>query len=120
MLAINVKGSTKPTRASIYFEDALSGALIKKGVRMVDRKHLEKIQKEIRMSMTDLVDEEEVVELGKVAGAKTMITGNLFTWDEGVKFQIRAIDVASSQIVFQDGSQFQPSAAFKKLLGAGH
>ena len=116
VLGVTLGNTERSSSACIYFENELSAALLKKAVRIVERKNLEEFRKEIEMSSTGIIDESQVLEIGKIAGAKSMITGNIFQIDRNVKYQLKVIDVQTSKIVFQDTRTFQPGKEFRQML----
>jgi len=116
ILGFDAGNGEKEKSSSAYFENALAEALLKKGVKVVERQKMGEIVTEINMSGTGLISPEQMVQAGRLSGAQTIITGNVYLWESAAKYQIRAIDVESSRIVFQETREFLPGET-KMLIG---
>lgn len=116
VLGITFGDTGKANTACVYFENELSAELVDKAVRVVERDNLEKIKKELQMSATSMIHEDQVLEIGKIAGAKSMITGNMFKWENGIKYQLRVFDVETSKVIFHDTETFYAGRGFDQML----
>lgn len=68
------------------------------GLRLVERNKIDDILKELGLSLTGIVDESEMVKIGKLAGAQIMVTGRAFVVDEELIITARIIGVETSRV----------------------
>jgi len=106
----------KRNSASVYFENELTTALVGVGVRVVDRDNIEAIKEEMRVGSGTMADESGAVEMGKIAGARAIITGSFFKWERGYKYQLKVTDVETSKVIVQDSSVFSGGKAFDDMV----
>jgi len=66
--------------------------------RLVERNKIADIFKELGLSLTGIVDQAEVVKIGKLVGAQIIVTGRVFTFDEESFIIARIIGVETSRI----------------------
>ncbi|RMG55900.1 MAG: hypothetical protein D6717_07275 [Gammaproteobacteria bacterium] len=69
------------------------------GWTLVERAELERLLKEIRLSLSDLVDPAHAVEAGRFLGARYMVFGSLQQLEERVRLTCRMVEVATGRIV---------------------
>lgn len=106
----------KRNSACVYLENELTAFLIDAGIRVVDRANLDAIRDEMRLGNSAMADESQAVEMGKIAGAKTIVTGTFFKWEGGYKYQLKVTDVETSKVVMQDSSVFKGGRAFDDMV----
>ncbi len=68
-------------------------------VRVVDRKHIEEIQKENKFQASGMVDEDTAIELGKLSGADIIVIGSINRVGGVFYLNIKLIDVESAEII---------------------
>ncbi len=66
--------------------------------RVVERTKLEKVLSEQKLSMTGVLDESTASEIGRMLGAKLVVTGSVIAMGEIYTINIRMINTASGEI----------------------
>jgi len=91
----------------------LAGGFAKGGlVKPVERQELEKVMKELKLSMSGLTDEDYALQAGKLLGAKYLLFGSLSKIGEQIKISCRLIETETSQIVYTESSRGMYSSLF--------
>ncbi|MDR0315274.1 MAG: CsgG/HfaB family protein [Treponema sp.] len=94
-----------------FAEEQLIFCLVQTGkYRIVERKDLDIIRREQNFQLSGDVDDATAVSIGRMAGAKTVITGTILPYGAGKYLNIRALDVETAQI------QAASSRLFKSLF----
>lgn len=92
------RGSISET--SLAFQDNLIDALVNRNrFRVVERKNLDIILKEQKLSRTNLFDRRTALKLGKLAAAQSVITGSIIEDRTGIEVVARMIDAETSEIL---------------------
>lgn len=83
-------------------EACLRGA---KGIELTDREHLADVLREQRFALTDLVDPQKAIEIGKIVSARMILTSRLHEFRiEGTRVhavvEARLVDVQTGQILW--------------------
>ena len=66
--------------------------------RLVERKRLEDLLKEHQLNLTGMVDTNQAVKVGKMAGAKIMVFGRAFTVDRDLYIVAKIVGTETSQV----------------------
>ncbi|HUF27364.1 MAG TPA: CsgG/HfaB family protein [Gemmatimonadaceae bacterium] len=76
------------------------------GIRVVERDQLQHVLEELKLHGTDQVDPETAVRVGKLLGARHMLTGG-FVIDprRDIRLVIRAVNVETSQVEYTESVQ---------------
>lgn len=112
MLAASTIWAQKPVIAVLDFEPISVRSSLARGVaeflrtelvntgeyRVVERTKLEKVLSEQKLGMTGMVDESTASEIGKMLGAKLVVTGSVIAMGEIYTINIRMINTASGEI----------------------
>ncbi len=69
------------------------------GVRVVERAQLQQILQEQNLSHEGRVDSTSLVQIGKLIGARYMVTGTLYDMHGNLRIDTRVFDVETSQIL---------------------
>ena len=89
---------------SDWLADSLGAALQSSGeLRVVERRELLKILQEQKLGSSALASKEGRLELGKIAGAQTMIFGNFAAVGDVLQISARIVDVESG-VIFKSSS----------------
>ncbi|TAL27309.1 MAG: hypothetical protein EPN94_01785 [Nitrospirae bacterium] len=87
-------------------------ALVKEGrFDVIERMLLKKILEEQRLGASGIVDENSVAKLGKILGAKIVITGSVMKFQNVMEVNARIIEVESSSIIAAEN--VKSTSAFK-------
>jgi pentose-5-phosphate-3-epimerase len=66
---------------------------------MVERKDLQAILDELKLQMTGAVSEKDAVKVGKLAGAKMIVTGSLYGNAENYELFLKLLRVESGEVL---------------------
>ena len=92
-------------------------ALVKEGrFDVIERRLLEKVLEEQKMHASGLVDESSASKLGKVLGAKVVITGSVMQFQNLMEVNARIIEVESSSIVAAENVKSTSAAKLEDLV----
>jgi hypothetical protein len=79
--------------------DALAALLTEsKGIRLVDRTSMAKTLQEHALNLTGLVEADKAVQIGKVVGAKILVTGKVFTLGKSTYVTAKIIGTETSLV----------------------
>lgn len=67
-------------------------------IRFVERDKLQRAMMELRLSQTGLIEPETATQLGRLTGARYLISGRLMRVDEGFLVTVRIIDSETSEV----------------------
>lgn len=92
-------------------------ALVKEGrFDVIERRLLEKVLSEQKLGATGLVDEQSASRLGKMLGAKVVITGSLMKFQNVIEANSRIIDVESGAVVAAEIVRSTSTAKLEDLV----
>lgn len=82
------------------FADAILGELSRsRQIRIVEREYLEKIMQEWALQQSGAVDENTVVEIGKLLGAQIFVFGSVAKYEDTFIARVRAVSVERGDIL---------------------
>jgi Tfp pilus assembly protein PilV len=84
--------------------DDITSAFIQKGIRLVDRQNAALVQAEQKFQSGGNVSEQEMVSIGKAAGANTLVTVSVVPQGRKQRLQIRVIDIERGIPLMQTSS----------------
>ncbi len=67
--------------------------------KIVERKDMQKILKELELQNTGLVQDESAVKAGKLIGAKMIITGKLYTKTSNYEIFLKLLRVETGEVL---------------------
>jgi TolB-like protein len=83
-----------------YFTEQMTFSLARnKTFKIVERKDMQKILKELELSYTGLVKDESAVKAGKLIGAKMIITGNLYEKTGNYEIFLKLLRVETGEVL---------------------
>jgi TolB-like protein/TolA-binding protein len=92
-------------------------ALVKEGrFDVIERRLLEKVLEEQRIGISGLVDENSASKLGKVLGAKIVITGSVMQFQNVMEVNARIIEVESSSIIAAENVKSTSAVKLEDLV----
>ncbi|MGD9782888.1 MAG: FlgO family outer membrane protein [Kiritimatiellia bacterium] len=95
--AANVREADTVRRA---LADGLINALAQRGdVRVVERERIAEALQDLRMSSEGLIDQATALQLGKMTGARVIVTGNILQLDDELVITARLINTETSELV---------------------
>lgn len=91
---------SEPSPLGDIIHDQLLDSFIEQGrFKLVERKKIEAILRELKLSNTDLVNPDEAVKLGKIVAAQTMLAGTVIETPDSVEIIGRLIDTETATIL---------------------
>ena len=95
--AANVREADTVRRA---LADGLINALAQReDVRVVERERIAEALQDLRMSSEGLIDQATALQLGKMTGARVIVTGNILQVDDELVITARLINTETSELV---------------------
>jgi len=94
-----------------YLEKAIPEILItdlslSKEIKIVERTRLEEILKEMQLTLSGAVDQERIVEVGKIAGAKAILLGSIIKAGETFRIDSRLIDASTGEVILAEKKEW--------------
>ena len=92
-------------------------ALVKEGrFDVIERRLLEKILQEQKLGMSGIITEDSAVELGKLLGAKIIISGSVMRFQKIIEVNSRIIDVESASIIAAESVKSTTTTRLEDLV----
>src|SRR3989337_251603 len=92
-------------------------ALVKEGrFDVIERRLLEKILQEQKLGVSGVVDSESIARLGKVLGAKIVVTGSVMKLREFVEVNARLINVENASIIAAEKVKSASTSRLEELV----
>ncbi len=92
-------------------------ALVKEGrFAVIERRLLNKVLEEQKIGVSGIVDADSASKLGKVLGAKVVITGSVLQYQNIIEVNARIIDVESSSIMAAESAKSTSTVALEDLV----
>lgn len=96
----NLTGNENNDWIGVGFSETMSAGLSQfKKISVVERANIKSVLKEIELSLTGLVDDNNAIEAGKLVGAEYLILGSYQLLNNSIRVSYRTIDVNSGIIV---------------------
>ncbi|MDH3328017.1 MAG: CsgG/HfaB family protein [Desulfobulbaceae bacterium] len=86
-------------QGEIIHDQLLDSFIEQARFKIVERKKIESILRELKLSSTDLVDPDEAAKLGKIVAAQSMLAGTVIEAPDSVEIIGRLIDTETSTIL---------------------
>jgi TolB-like protein/TolA-binding protein len=117
VLDFQLQGGKQDNDMGKIVAEWLITALVKEGrFDVIERRLLEKVLTEQKMHASGLVDESSASRLGKVLGAKIVITGSVMQFQNVMEVNARIIEVESSSIVAAENVKSASAAKLEDLV----
>ena len=85
---------------SLGFEDILSSAMLKRArFAMIERRNLQAVIEEQKLSMSGLVDESTALKLGKLLAADDMLLGSILERINSLEIYARLVDTETAEMI---------------------
>ena len=89
ILSSSIKIAVLPFRSDNQFigkvaADMVTTYLVEKGLVVVEREQVESVMKEYKLSMTGLLDRDQIVELGRILGVDSFIVGVIPEYQDNI------------------------------------
>jgi hypothetical protein len=84
--------------------DDITSAFIQKGIRLVDRQNMARVQAEQNFQYGGNVSDEDMLSIGQAAGANTLVTVSVVQQGNNQRLQIRVLDIERGVPLMQSSS----------------
>jgi len=102
-------------KLSDYVVEEIMFALVNSGkLAVIERKNLEMVKDELKFQLSGEVSDESAQSIGKFLGAKVIISGS---FDDSFRFRLKAIDVATAQLLAVSSLDVMRNGKTETLLG---
>lgn len=117
VLDFQVQGGRNENDMGKIVAEWLITALVKEGrFDVIERRLLEKVLQEQKMGVSGLVDEGSASKLGRVLGAKVVITGSVLEFQNILEVNARIIEVESSSIIAAESAKSMSAVKLEDLV----
>ena len=117
VLDFQLQGARRDDDMGKIVAEWLITALVKEGrFDVVERRYLEKVLEQQKLGVSGLVDESSASRLGKVLGAKIVITGSVMQFQNIMEVNARIIEVESSSIIAAENVKSTSAAKLEDLV----
>jgi hypothetical protein len=95
------------TVSAEFAVDELTYVIVNRGFfKVVDRKSLDSVRSEQNFQMTEDVDDDSAVSIGKLLGANIVITGSITGADSTRRLRFKVLDVTTAEIIAMASEPF--------------
>ncbi len=88
-----------------------------KGYEIVERRQLNKVLKQLKLSSTGLLDPKSMKEVGKILNVDSIVTGSLTDLGNDIKVNARIISVESAKIIDTASTKIPKVGSVARLMG---
>jgi len=88
-----------------------------KGYEIVERRQLNKVLKQLKLSSSGLLDPKSMKEVGKILNVDSIVTGSLTDLGNDIKVNARIISVESAMIIASASTKIPKVGSVAKLMG---
>jgi len=104
---------------SEYVIEELIGALIDRGIKVVDRNNLDYVNKELNFQMSGDVSDESALSIGKFLGAGIVVTGQLTAFGDMYRYRITALNVETASRVSVTRLNVRSDSNLRRMMEGG-
>jgi len=90
--------STSESLSKYIIEELIANAIDDKNFIVVDRKRLDDIREELNLQLSGEVTDDQAVQVGRLFGAQTIITGECYIINDIYRFSVQALNVENASI----------------------
>ena len=101
---------TKSKEKSVLLSDIYAYYLRNTSLKIVDRKELSSVLKEIKLSMAGITNDKNAKKIGELAGADYLLTGNMELLANIYYVNVKVIEVATGETIYSDMLTIQDKA----------
>ena len=88
-----------------------------KGYEIVERRQLNKVLKQLKLSSSGLLDPKSMKEVGKILNVDSIVTGSLTDLGNDIKVNARIISVESAKIISSASTKIPKVGSVARLMG---
>jgi len=86
------------------------------GFSVIDRTHLKSLLQEHKLAASGIIDPATARQLGKIAGVKALVTGNLVPIGDQVDLTVKVLDVETAKIILAKTQKLAKTEALIQLM----
>ena len=109
--------SDSPALSNYIIEELIGNAVNDRNFAVVDRQRLDQIRAEQIFQWSDEVDDRQALEIGRLSGAETILSGTVNQIGSTYRLSIRVLDVQSGEVRGQFNRNI-PASAITALAGS--
>jgi len=98
--------SVEDKNQSEFIANELEFILVEAGFSLVDRSQLDVIRKEQNFQLSGEVDDNQIVSIGRFAGANYIITGSISGLETARRLRLRLLDIETSRVLAVASERF--------------
>jgi hypothetical protein len=118
IVILNIQ-SDYPDLSDYIIDELIANAVNDKNFSVVDRQQLDAIRAEQNFQWSGEVDDKAAVDIGKLLGAQTIVSGAIGPLGERYRLRIRALEVQTAQVQGQYNRNMIPSPILNDLIKSG-
>jgi Mg-chelatase subunit ChlD len=99
VLPIAVTGQKMKLNAEYFTEQLVYSMSKNQAFALVERKNLQGIMKELALSQSGIIDEEKAAKVGKMLGARLIVTGTLFMKEQDYEIFLKLLRVETAEVL---------------------
>jgi len=103
-------------RLGVVAADGVQRVLAKKGVRVVERRHLNALLAERNLKLTDLASGRSLGQAGKIAGADVLVVGSTVETGKRLMLSAKAMDADSGRVIAATGNAALSTEGMEQLM----
>ena len=118
IVILNIQSSS-PDLSDYIIDELLANAVADKTFSVVDRQQLDIIRAEQNFQWSGEVDDKAAVDIGKLLGAQTIVSGAVNRLGTGYRIRIRALEVQTAQVQGQYNRNIDSSRMITAIIEGG-
>ena len=118
IVILNIQSSS-PDLSDYIIDELLANAVADKTFSVVDRQQLDVIRAEQNFQWSGEVDDKAAVDIGKLLGAQTIVSGAVNRLGTGYRIRIRALEVQTAQVQGQYNRNIESSRMIAAIMEGG-
>jgi len=118
IVILNIQ-SDFPALSEYIIDELLANAVTDKVFTVVDRQQLDAIRAEQNFQWSGEVDDASAMEIGKLFGAQTIVSGAMGRLGNGYRMRVRALEVQTAQVQGQFNRNITSSPIIAALIESG-
>ena len=115
IVILNIQSSS-PDLSDYIIDELLANAVADKTFSVVDRQQLDIIRAEQNFQWSGEVDDKAAVDIGKLLGAQTIVSGAVNRLGTGYRIRIRALEVQTAQVQGQYNRNIESSRMITAIM----
>lgn len=100
-------------------DELIANAVNDKVFSVVDRAQLDQIRTELKFQLSEEVDDKQALEIGKIFGAQTIVSGAVSELGDRHRMRVRAMEVQTAQVIGQYNRNIASGPTLAALMKGG-